>query len=274
MSVVRALCMTLSGLFLLACAPCFAEDSFFSQHAEGWHWYESEPTQQSEQPVKTPSSASTNTMPASTQSDPLAQIQSINHEVSEAKAQAVLNPTPQNVARYIALQNAVTHNAANFGQVWQQVIWQNPNLNYSIAHPTNQIAKDAFLDTQRQNESVALKQIAGQYGLFFFFAGSCPYCHRFAPIVKDLQVHYGMNVIPVSLDGGGLPEYPSPQSDKGQAQAFHVTSWPALFLVNPEKRQVIPVTYGLIGEDELTHRIVTLVAGLNNRNNNNSGIQE
>ncbi|MFN7096898.1 MAG: type-F conjugative transfer system pilin assembly protein TraF [Gammaproteobacteria bacterium] len=236
----------------------YADTDFFDSHAQGWHWYVPEPQDTSIQKNSSP-----NVTAVQSSIDPLAQVQAISKAVNEAKAEAVLNPTPENVARYIALQNAVTQNAAKFGQAWQQVIWQNPSLNYSLNHPTSQIAKDAYLDSQRQQDNTTLKQIAGQYGLFFFFAGSCPYCHRFAPIVKDLQTQYGFSVIPVSLDGGGLPQYPSPQRDSGQAAKFAVTRWPALFLVDPAKKQIIPVTYGLISEDELTSRIVTLVAQVN-----------
>lgn len=235
------------------------DDVFFDLHSQGWHWYAPEPEENlDKKSTQAPSNNSTNN-----NSDPLSQMAAISKAVEEAKAEAILNPTPENVANYIAMQNAVTQNAAKFSQTWQQVIWQNPNLNYSLAHPTSQIAKDAYLDTQRRTNTAALKQIANQYGLFFFFAGSCPYCHRFAPIVKDLQTQYGFSVIPISLDGGGLPEYPNPEHDNGQAQKFNVTRWPALFLVNPDKRQIIPITYGLIGEDELTNRLVTLVTQVN-----------
>lgn len=253
------------GVFLMwvvatqAWADDATEAGFFNQHAQGWHWYAPEPEPESE--TSSPSSPST---ASSSQSlDPIAQVQAITHAVEEAKAQAVLNPTPNNVAQYIALQNAVTQNAKVFGGVWQQVIWQQPSLNYSLSHPTNQLAKNAWLDTQHQQNAGALQVIAQQYGLFFFFAGSCPYCHKFAPIVKAMQTQYGFSVIPVSLDGGGLPDYPQPQIDKGQAKKFNVTQWPALFLVNPNTRQIIPVTFGLISQDELTTRIVTLVTQLN-----------
>ncbi len=239
------------------------DNTFFDTHAEGWHWYAPEPKEEEKKSAPTPT-----TNPSTSQSDdPLSQMATVTKAVNEAKAEAVLNPTPENVANYIAIQNAVTQNAAKFSQTWQQVIWQNPNLNYSLNHPTSQIAKDAYLDTKRQANTTELKRIANQYGLFFFFAGSCPYCHRFAPIIKDLQTQYGFSVIPISLDGGGLPEYPNPQHDNGQAQKFGVTRWPSLFLVNPDKRQIIPITYGLIGEDELTNRLVTLVAQVQTQGN-------
>lgn len=256
--------LVLMGVLLLLSLPIFAEDDFFSQHAEGWHWYETDTVTPVKKEPQTNSPIASSISPQ----DPLKTLEAIQHDLAEAKALAVLYPTPANVANYIRLQNAITANANQFGNTWQQVIWQNPGLNYSLSHPTSQIAKDAYLDKERETDMASLKNVSQHYGLFFFFASTCPYCHRFAPIIKDLQEKYNLSVIPISLDGKGLPEYPDFVTNKGQAEAFHVTSWPALFMVNPQKRQVIPITFGLIGEDEVIHRMVTLatkLGGISNR---------
>lgn len=234
-----------------------AQTTYFESHATGWHWYEPVPdVQPSPKPTVSSSMITTST-------DPVQQVKAINQAISTAKAAAVLAPTSANVEKYIALQNAVNLNAIRFGSVWQQVIWQHPELNYSLNHPTSQIGKEAYLDEQKKRQETRLKNLSKEYGLFFFFAGSCPYCHKFSSIVKELETRYGLSVIPVSLDGGSLPEYPHPVKDTGQAASFGVNRWPALFLVNPYKRQIIPITFGLISEDEVSSRIVTLVDKVN-----------
>ena len=241
-------------MLLLACSlVCLSQpasaDSFWESHAKGWHWYESNPSPDDNQ------APSTTPAPSPTATEALAQIQAA---LKEAKAEAMLDPTPEHVATYSALQNLSVEQATQFGQVWQQVIWQTPSLNYSLAHPTNQLAQQVQVDQARAQNQQSLKQLAKQYGLFFFFAGSCPYCHRFAPTIKDVQDTYGFSVVPVSLDGGNLPEYPNPERDSGQAALFHVSQWPAVFLVDPKAKKIIPITFGLISEDELTQRIVNL----------------
>lgn len=230
---------------------------YLAEHSDGWHWYQtqSEPTTVKSENLTADRKAT---------QDPLSELKQIQGVVSEAKANAVLNPTKENVAYYIALQNLVTQNAVKFGNVWQQVIWQSPELDLSLKHPVSQIGTEVYMDSQSSSEQESMKRISAQYGLFFFFAGKCPYCHKFAPIVKDMQDKYGFSVVPVSLDGGVLPEYQRPVTNQGQAQMLKVDRWPALFLVDPKKRQVIPITYGLITEDELVHRMAVLVKVVNN----------
>lgn len=232
-------------------------DSFWQSHAQGWHWYESKPA-----PEDLPPQSASQSSPSATQT--LAQIQAA---LKEARAEALIDPTPEHVATYIALQNLIVGQATQFGQVWQQVIWQTPSLNYSLAHPTNQLAQQVQTDQEKAKNQQILKQLAKHYGLFFFFAGSCPYCHKFAPTIKDVEETYGFSVIPVSLDGGNLPEYPNPERDNGQAERFHVTQWPAVFLVDPQAKKIIPVTFGLISEDELTQRIVELAGVMSHASN-------
>jgi len=237
--------LTLS--IMCASQPVFA-DSFWQNHAQGWHWYETKPS-----PQDLPPPVPAQDIPSATQA--LAQIQAT---LKEARAEALIDPTPEHVANYIALQNLIVGQATTFGNVWQQVIWQTPSLNYSLLHPTNQLAQQVQTDQVHAQNQQTLKQLAKTYGLFFFFSSTCPYCHKFAPTIKDVEETYGFSVVPVSLDGGSLPEYPNPERDSGQAEMFHVTQWPAVFLVDPKAKKIIPITFGLISEDELTQRIVEL----------------
>jgi len=256
-SFSRRLILSACMLSITFASPSVLADSFWQGHSEGWHWYETKPM-----PEDVPSPTSSQNAPSASQT--LAQIQAA---LKEARAEALLDPTPQHVATYIALQNMIVGQATQFGQVWQQVIWQTPSLNYSLAHPTNQLAQQVQTDEQRDKNQQTLKALAKHYGLFFFFAGSCPYCHKFAPTIKDVEETYGFSVIPVSLDGGSLPEYPNPERDNGQAERFHVSQWPAVFLVDPREKKIIPVTFGLISEDELTQRIVELAGVMSHASN-------
>jgi len=54
----------------------------------------------------------------------------------------------------------------------------------------------------------------------FFFRGACPYCHKFAPLLKAFADRYGFRLVDVSLDGGGLPEFPTPQPNAQAAEAL------------------------------------------------------
>lgn len=235
---------------LLCCSAGFA-DSFWAQHIEGWDWYkEAKPLQKKSEEM---------TAQQRTSNNPVEQLRALQQQVETAKATAVLYPTQENVLHYIQLQNAITENASRFSEVWTKLIWQHPELNYQLQHPTNQTAQQAMANQKLANLDETLMKAAKEYGLFFFFEGKCPFCQRFAPTLQRVAQQYHFSVLPITIDGLTLPEFPNPMLNQGQAQAFNVTRWPALFLVNPRKRLVIPVTFGLISDEELKERMASLI---------------
>lgn len=242
-----------AGLVIMGLFFCGAglADSFWAQHIEGWDWYkDAKPLPRKPEVVTTQQFTSSN---------PVEQLQALQQQVETAKATAVLYPTQENVLHYIQLQNAITENASHFSEVWTKLIWQHPELNYQLQHPTNQTAQQAMVNQKLANLDGTLAKAAQEYGLFFFFEGKCPFCQRFAPTLQRVAQQYHFSVLPITVDGLTLPEFPKPTLNQGQAEAFHVTRWPALFLVNPQKRLVIPVTFGLISDEELKERMVSLI---------------
>ena len=68
----------------------------------------------------------------------------------------------------------------------------------------------------------------------------------------------GIEILPVSLDGGTLPEFPHPKTDTQVASELGVSTVPSLFLVDPQNRNVIPLGSGVMSADELADRIYVL----------------
>lgn len=52
-------------------------------------------------------------------------------------------------------------------------------------------------------------------------------------------------------------------ADNGLARTWGVRVLPALFAVNPKTGHVIPVAYGMVSQDHMIERIVTLIEGKN-----------
>jgi conjugal transfer pilus assembly protein TraF len=67
-----------------------------------------------------------------------------------------------------------------------------------------------------------------------------------------------MLVLPVSLDGSGLPEYPSPQMDNGIATRLNASVVPALYVTAPSKREIRPIGFGVMALTDLVERIAAL----------------
>ena len=233
-------------VFMLIHLKAQAENStYYDQHAIGWHWY-NDP----KKTLKQPDEDKTQT--------PDVRMTAVKLALTRALDEAILEPTPQHVKNYITLQKQMSDRSSVFSRLWQYVLLQNPDLDYTIKHPANQLGTQIYSDVHNQAEDAAIHQLATQQGLFFFYRSTCPYCQRFAPILKNFSERYGIVVVPITTDGVALPEFPHSQIDQGQAQRFHVTVEPSLFTVNPYTHKAIPVAYGLMSENDLRQRLLDI----------------
>ena len=117
------------------CLPSSAKaDNFWEDRAVGWHWYQDP---EENQPVS-PDSTVTH--------DPIATMEALHHQVQQTLDQAILNPTEDNMRQYIALQNQLGERAQHFSEVWKSVLLNYPELDFSLQHPTNNLAKQIDLD--------------------------------------------------------------------------------------------------------------------------------
>lgn len=225
--------------------PIYA-NNYYDEHAIGWHWYDDpKPLTHSIAPsLSTPMSA-----------DPIARMHTTQRTLERALDRAILDPSPTHVQAYLTLQNQLSAHATHFAAAWQWVLLHHPELNFSLNYPTEGVALEVQKTHQRERLDNAIKSLAEHAGLFFFYKPSCPYCVRFASIVKNVAKNYGITVIPITLDGEVLPEFPDSKKDQGQAKQFGIKQTPALFAVNPKTQQTFLVTYGLISEATLRERL-------------------
>ncbi len=229
-----------------------AETKFYEDRGQGWHWYEK--LIKSEQPMNAKNTSQV------TSEQALDELNTLQKELEGAKALAVMYPTTHHIEQYIRLHNTVLEKASLFSSQWQQVIWQTPELDFSIDKPTDNSARHLYYDLEKTVDNRVIQSFVDEYGLFFFFRGSCPYCHEFAPVLKNLETQYGITVMAISLDGGTLPEYMNAVGDNGLAQQLGVEVVPALYALHPQSQQVIPLSFGFVSEAELMRRISTLAA--------------
>lgn len=232
-------------ILLIHKSVCIAADeSFFNEHAKGWHWY-NDPKSNSDDDDE--------------ENDPNFQMNAVHATVQRALNNAVLHPTKENVRNYISLQNELANHANQFNHSWQAVLLENPDLNYSILHPTNNLAKQVEYDQTHLKEERIVRSLAKNYQLYFFYRSTCPYCQRFAPIVKDFSTTYRFNILPITTDGISLPEFPDSYPDQGEASIYQVTVEPTLFLVNPVTHQAIRIATGLTSQSEIKKNIMAVV---------------
>lgn len=171
---------------------------------------------------------------------------------------AVMDPTPEKVQQYLEFQKYIMSKSRLFTDVAQRVIWENPELDQSAKKPRADYAREVVYQQSKEEISRKMAQIARKGGIFFIFSSTCPYCHLEAPILKQFETAYGVKIIPVSIDGGGLPEYPRPILDNGIASALEVNVTPTLFFGVPPK-EMHRIANGFVAFDELRDRVISIV---------------
>lgn len=183
-------------------------------------------------------------------------------ELARLKDLAIMQPTRDNVRNYLEAQTYVMDKSALFADVARRVVWATPSVDYNNRSPTATFAQLARKDQRSGEQAQTLAELSRDYGLMFFFRSDCPYCHQQAPVLKLLEQQYGMPVLGVSMDGGGLPQFPDARRDNGismsVSQGQGITTVPALYLVHRESRQAVPIGTGALAIDEIVERVRVL----------------
>ena len=69
--------------------------------------------------------------------------------LEEARARAILEPSPKNVTAYLALQQEALQSAATFSDAFRRAVWANPALDYTLKRPVGALAKKLWSDERR-----------------------------------------------------------------------------------------------------------------------------
>lgn len=193
-------------------------------------------------------------------------VEALRKEVDRLRDRAIMSGKPEHVRRFLAAQQYLLEKSSVFADVARRVVWSTPDIDYSLRRPTESMAIQAFNYGERMRQEHAVKAAMQRYGVYFFLSSTCPYCRMEAQALRHLENTVGLQVLPISLDGRGIPEYPRPLPDNGIA-ALLAESYgqprlptPALFLVPKDNSggQPIPISFGMASSSEILERIQTL----------------
>lgn len=226
--------------------------TYWDDSRQGWFWYK-DPAIQQPQKKEAPK-----TVKKRKTIYEMTSVKEIRQEVQRLMDKAIMNPTEANMKEFLKANQYVMNKGSTFSDEWRRTVWKNPDLDYSLRRPVNSTAINSYnlQQTALQNNNIA--NLSQKYGLFFFFRSNCPYCHALSPTLRYFQQHYGMEIFPISLDGGGLPEFPNPHMDNGMAAKLNITTVPAVYLGDKQDRSLAPISFGVISLSELVERIYTL----------------
>ena len=233
------------------------DDSYWRDRERGWFWYDEPRPERNEDAKPTPNTVPTLGAPTPPRKPrELVEFEALQKRVEDLRNIAIINPSEPNIRNYLDIQNFVIEKASTFADVAQRVIWATPGLDPTVTgRPVNAKALEVFDREQAGARANTVAQLSHSHALFFFFRSDCPYCHQFAPLLKDFEAKFGLHVVPISVDGGGLPEFPRPRVDNGIARTLDVRQVPALFLAEPHGGKITPIGYGVLSESELLERI-------------------
>ena len=231
------------------------DDSYWRDRERGWFWYDDPLPERSEVPEpKAVPAIGAPTAPK--RPSELVEFEALQKRVEDLRNIAIINPSEHNIRNYLNIQSFVIEKASTFADVAQRVIWATPELDPTVTgRPVNAKALEVFDREQTLSRTNTVGQLARTHVLFFFFRSDCPYCHQFAPLLKDFEAKFGLHIVPISVDGPGLPAFPSPRVDNGIAHTLDVRQVPALFLAEPRGGKITPIGYGVLSESELLERI-------------------
>ena len=227
----------------------------------GWHFYcdRAEERQEAEpvptQPPPAPSDGE-NTQSAT------ARILEMRRALEEARAEAILDPTPAKVAAYLELQRAALQRAAVFSDAFRRTVWASPELDYTLKRPVGALAKQVWSDERREARDAALARLGERYGLIYLGHAGCAACRVFGPLLRAFATRHGLDVLAVSLTGDALEGWPEAVADNGRAARLGLgdAPVPALVLFDTATKRVQPVGFGVMAEDEMAERIFALTA--------------
>lgn len=152
----------------------------------------------------------------------LAKFEAFKAELERASKLAVWNPTPANVERYYRLQQKALNQSSLFSDAYRRLVWANPQLDYALKRPANELGKRDWVETRTADRELFLRRIAGEVGLFYVFRANCSPCRVFSPIVRDFAQRYALTVRGVSVDGSATSAVETAFVDRGQLRSWGI----------------------------------------------------
>lgn len=245
--------------------PAGADANYWRRAREGWFW-QIDPELAPKEPAARPPAAK----PAQTDEErDIAELEAFKAKFERSLNAATQNPSEANVARFLEVYAEARQKASLFADRAQALAVRMPWIDstFNGGRPSLPVAQRAFDSIQLQDRDQLLQEMAQSYGLYFFFRRNCAYCHVQGPMLKQFQTKYGFTVYAVSMDGGTLPDFPTPVMNQGLAEqvasAIGVPNQhfvvPAVILARPSTGEVVPIGFGAMNMDEMADRVAMVV---------------
>lgn len=220
----------------------------------GWRWYQETPPE-----VKPKPPAITRTITTATPTQPkpkptpVEQFKAIQEKYQNARAEALMHPTVNNVMTVMRWHQYFLKKSDQFGTAFEKALLADPTLSYRAQYPVESLARQTYSQVQHDKERSVISGLAqAGLGLMFVYRGQDPFAQTLAPsLVKQAQTWH-LPLVGLSNDGVFLPVLPFNRRNMGEVNAA-VT--PAIYLVNPKTKVKKAIAFGFISMAELTKHL-------------------
>ncbi|NNH97759.1 type-F conjugative transfer system pilin assembly protein TraF [Pasteurella multocida] len=237
------------------------EDDLKKDKIIGWQFYnlpKKKEKKKEEERVEDANNESTNVTP-------MEQMKYLQKLLEETKANAIMNPTVENIAVYKTVQDFMVEKASVFSSNWEKMLLEHPQLDYNISNSHYNATAPIKAANERAEQSKAIQIVNQHYGVFFFYRGNEALDNKLSEIIKDFGEQYQLSIFPISVDGRVNATFPHSKIDMGQSEKMGIKYFPALFLVDPKAGDYKPLAYGFITQDDLARRVLNIVTNFKPR---------
>ncbi|MCF6765768.1 conjugal transfer protein TraF [Thiotrichales bacterium 19S3-7] len=232
--------------------------SFAAYGSKGWHWYDinvdysDDAPKVTQQVIEKPISYSQ-------------QLEAFHQYYNEVQAKATITNNVKDVAYAALLRKWIVENSIKNGQAMKEALLEYPQLSASVKNPTTDLARQLVFHQNQEKEDRAIRELSKSYGLFFFYKGKDIYANAMAKSVQEFADEYGIALIGYPVDGYAISDIKNNKAYHNEMTVLGVKALPALFLVNPRKRQALPLTYGFVAEDTIKQHYVDIATNFGKR---------
>ncbi|MCW6015697.1 type-F conjugative transfer system pilin assembly thiol-disulfide isomerase TrbB [Serratia marcescens] len=152
-----------------------------------------------------------------------------------------------------------------------QSLWNPKGLGAAVPETNNEIPASApgtvISGPSRQpvwfRLSNGQKANLAEWKVVLFMQGSCPYCHKFDPVLKSLSERVGFGVMAYTIDGHGDEAYPEALPVPADVMRTFFpnlpVATPTTFLVNVNTLEALPLLQGATDEQGFMARLDTVL---------------
>ncbi len=247
----------------LLCVLFFVCPAFAYQKALGWRVYnepkEAKPALPKKELAPVPENKTTRVMSATEQ------LEWFQKQHKEAKAAATIDPrNKEKVKRLVELNQYIASESSKIGMTFKQILVEHPELSYTLEHPTEQSARQPYLAELKTKRENKVREMARKgWGLFFIYEGGDSITKQLAPSIQAFADDYDLELLGISDDGNMLSAIRENKPNNGK---FSPQFTPALLLVNPNTKEIKPLSYGFISKTKLLQRFYNVATNFSQSN--------